>query len=122
MSTPSYQQLLDAVHTMADKYGMDDLLTGYEPDLINLLLQNHIEKVRAANSYEKCIAMLNQALSAHLQRSVDVNYFITKEQDRHELYDLFKAWKDRLEAEMASPRLPMPSITDAPVGLADRIL
>lgn len=118
----SYQQLLDAVHQLADKYGFDDFLTGYEPDLINILMQNHIENVHAADSYEKCIAMLNQAISAHLGASVNVNNYMSDEQDRHQLYALFKAWTAKLEKDLAPPTVQVASVQSTPVGLAERIL
>jgi hypothetical protein len=83
----SYHTLYSDVLTIASKYPFGHLLKGFTPELINILMTNHKEKLKGADSYEKCEQMLNEALAPK-----KVNDFVPDEADRLKLYDLFAEW------------------------------
>jgi hypothetical protein len=96
---PSYQALLDEISTVASNYSFGVMLKGFTPDLINLMMQNNLEKVKAASSYAEAVKVLNAALSIQLGVSMGIDQFITSEEDRQKLYALFATWRVRLLAE-----------------------
>jgi hypothetical protein len=76
------------------------MLTGLTPELINILLQNHIEKIKAANDYDSTISLLNTDISSHLGMTISVSDFITEADDRTKLYNIFSSWRSKLLASM----------------------
>ena len=97
--TASYQNLFDEVVKVAKSYSMADFLNGFTPELVNILLTNHIGKIEKADSYESTIQLISESLSTHIGVQMKVENFITKEQDRQTLYDIFKTWRIKLLAE-----------------------
>ena len=104
MSTPSsstsYESLLEQGHAIAKLYALDPMLKDMTPELINILLTNHIEKIKAANDYDATINLINAGISGHLGMSVNVSDFITVAEDRVKLYDIFAAWRSKLLASI----------------------
>lgn len=92
----SYQQLFDSVHAIAKSYSMAELMDGFTPELINILLNNHITKIQQATTYEITLKLLSDAVSSHLGVQMSVENFITKVQDRETLYALFQQWRHKL--------------------------
>ncbi|MDR3476916.1 MAG: hypothetical protein P4M14_02655 [Gammaproteobacteria bacterium] len=46
------QQLFDEAMGILVQYGLDQYTTGFDGELVHLLFQNHIDKVRVADTYE----------------------------------------------------------------------
>lgn len=102
MSTDStsYECLLEQGRAVAKLYSLDVMLNGMTPDLINILLTNHKEKIRAANDYSSTTNLLNAGLSSHLGIAISVSDFITVAEDRDKLYNIFAAWRSKLLASL----------------------
>ena len=103
MSTDSasYESLLEQGRAVAKTYALDVMLNGLTPDLINILLTNHIEKIRAADDYSSTTNLLNAGISAHLGVAISVSDFITVAEDRDKLYNIFASWRSKLLASLA---------------------
>ena len=69
---------------------------GYNYELVNILLTNHLGTIKTAINYKSTIDLLNKAVSAHLGFSADIAQFITAEEDRDQLYGIFVLWKNKL--------------------------
>jgi hypothetical protein len=63
------------------------MLKGFTPELINILMTNHKERLKGADSYESCERMLNEALAPKT-----VNDIVPEKADRLRLYELFAEW------------------------------
>ncbi len=100
IATATYQSMLDEIIQIASKYSLGAMLSGFNPDLVNLLLHNHLDKIKVASSYEETQKLINAAISSHLGVSMDISHFITAQTDREKLYELFAAWRLRLLAEV----------------------
>jgi len=100
MSTLSYETLLEQGHAIAKLYALDPMLNGLTPELINILLTNHIEKIKAANNYDATTNLINAGLSSHLGMAINVSDFITVAEDCVKLYEIFAAWRSKLLASM----------------------
>jgi len=99
--SPSYESLLEQGRAVAKLYSLDIMLNGMTPDLINILLTNHIEKIRAADDYSATTNLINAGISAHLGIAISVSDFITVAEDRDKLYNIFAAWRSKLLASLA---------------------
>jgi len=92
----SYQALLAEITTIASSYSLATMLNGFTPELINLLLHNHIEKIKQADTYDTTLILLNDALSSQMGFRMQISDFITHDDDRKRLYELFALWRLRL--------------------------
>ena len=92
----TYQQLFDSVLGIAKSYSMEQFMDGFTPELVNILLNNHITKIEQATTYEITLKLLSDAVSSHLGVQMSVENFITKVQDREILYDIFQQWRSKL--------------------------
>ena len=92
--------MLASITQIVTIYGMEEMLEGFTPDLINILLRNHIDKVKQAQDYNATLALSTAALSAHLGTSIDVADCIKNESDRKKLYQLMADWRVLLLAEV----------------------
>ena len=97
MST--YKSLYADAQALAEKYNMLELMDGFNADLVNILLMNHIETVKLAVDYDSTLDLLREAVSAHIGFSVDLDHFISSENDKHALYKIFTTWKNKLLLE-----------------------
>lgn len=102
MSTTAahYQPLLDQITKIASNYSFGTMLNGFNPELINILLRNHLEKLKAASSYTATHKLINDAISSQFGMAMDLTNFITTATDRDQLYKLFAAWRLQLLAEV----------------------
>ena len=100
LASASYESLLEQGHAIAKLYALDPMLKGMTPELINILLTNHIEKIKSANDYDATTNLINAGISAQLGVSVNVSDFITVAEDRLKLYSIFAAWRSKLLASM----------------------
>ena len=100
MSSSSYDTLLLESKLVMSKYSLDKLLKGFSPELLNILAQNHIDKVKQADSYEKSILLINNAISHQFGTAVSFNDFITDATDQHKLYSIFAQWRAKLLEEL----------------------
>lgn len=85
-----YTSLLKNITSIVDKYQMGALLNGFTPELINALLQDKMDKIREADSYDKTIAILNDGLKGY---GMSIEGVIKEKADREQLYANFKAWR-----------------------------
>jgi hypothetical protein len=76
------------------------MLKGFTPLLLNLFAQNHIEKMQQADSYEKSVLLINNALTSQFGTSVSIGDFITDQADRCKLYSIFAQWRAKLLTEL----------------------
>ena len=76
------------------------MLKGFTSDLLNILAHNNIEKVKTADSYQKSILLINNALAAQLGASVNMDDFISDATDRYKLYSIFAQWRAKLLTEL----------------------
>jgi len=95
---PTYQQLFDSIYQLAKKYSLDEYMTGYDAELINILLDrdDNMKQLKEADSYEKTIQMANTALSNYATGgwlAVSVESYITNVNDRQQLYALCSQWR-----------------------------
>ena len=88
-----YAKLFDKLVVIAKSYYMGNLVTGFTPELMNILLTNHLSAIRNVDSYEQVLDLANTSLTKHLGSTVLVQNFITVESDRKELYSLFMQWR-----------------------------
>jgi len=95
-----YAPLLSAARVVAKKYGYDELMEGYDVSLVNILMCNHIQKVRDATSYEKALQLIEQTVAMLLGAKISVSEFISDENDRIELYRIFAQWRSILLGEV----------------------
>lgn len=96
MTSPNYQILLSEMTLIANKYSLGQMLVGFTPDLINLLMHNNIDKIKMADSYDTAVALINASLSDQLGAGMDVSKFITADSDRVLLYSMFAKWRTLL--------------------------
>ena len=93
----TYVQIFDKVIAIAKSYYIAGFLVGFTPELLNILLTNHIELVRSATTYEQAMSLANDAMVKHMSMGgVRVENFITVENDRRELYSLYSQWRSLL--------------------------
>lgn len=100
IAATTYQSMLDEIIQITSKYSLGAIFTGFNPDLVNLLLRNHLDKIKIASSYEETQKLINAAISSQLGVSMDVSHLITAQADREKLYELFATWRVRLLAEI----------------------
>ena len=82
------------------KYGFDSLADGWDYELVNMLLEKHIDKVQAADSRERTIEMFEAGLSAHTgMRGMKLSDFISNTQDIDAIYSIFLQWRTALLSE-----------------------
>ncbi len=96
-----YNDLLTEVKTIAAKYSMANMLKGFTPSLLNILLQNNIEKLKEAENYNTTLLLINDAIKSKFSAGAVLDDFITSEGDRERLYELFAQWRGKLLAELA---------------------
>jgi hypothetical protein len=84
------------IQALAEKYSMLELMDGFNADLVNILLQNHIESIKRAVDYDTTLDLLSTAIASHIGISVDIEHFISCQKDRSKLYEIFTAWKSQL--------------------------
>jgi hypothetical protein len=103
MATPVliYVHLFEEVMKIASSYSLCSLLNGFDSALVNILLRNHIAMIRAASDYTAAIDMIEDAVSQHIGFRVSISSFITAENDRHRLYEIFTHWRHALLEEGA---------------------
>ena len=105
MSTLSYPELFEEMKKIANHYSLASMLEGFNAELINLHLTNHIDQLVAAHDYDTTEKMLNHAGTEYLKENTPfpmdffIDDWITKELDRQLLYDYFKCWRAKLIAE-----------------------
>ena len=99
----SYQFLFEQVVQIANGYSLATMFDGFNPELINILLREHLDDIKKADSYDTAIRMMNEAATQHLRLGVAIRVenFITKGEDRTHLYELFKTWRELLLQEYA---------------------
>ena len=95
---PTYQDLFNSIYELAKKYNLAEYMTGYDAELINILLDrdDNIKQLKEADSYEKTIQMANIALSNYATGgwlAVSVESYITDVNDRQRLYALCSQWR-----------------------------
>ncbi len=100
MSSSTYETLLLETKLIVSKYSLDTMLKGFTPSLLNILLQNHIEKLKDASDYEKTVLLINNALKSQFGASVSLDDFITLDSDRYKLYSLLSQWRFKLLADL----------------------
>ena len=98
--TCSYKPLLDEISKISSAYTFGTMLKGFTPDLINLLMRKHSEKLKNASSYQATETFIDDAISSQFGISMGINDFITSDTDRQKLYELFASWRVLLLAEM----------------------
>ncbi len=101
----SYQSLFNQIVAVVDNYSLGTMLSGFDASLVNILLTNHMAKIELCTDYNKSIAMVNHAISAHVGMSLQIDAFITEEIDRRKLYGLFQEWRHQLLADAEEQRL-----------------
>jgi hypothetical protein len=94
-----YYHLYEQLAKIADGYSLSSLIIGFNADLINVLLSNHIDKLRAASDDITMLKMIEDGLSAHVGMKIQVSMFITKDNDRHRLFELLHEWRSAVLAE-----------------------
>ena len=100
----SYESLFVQVKEITSKYPFGIFLDGFDPDLINLLLRSHLDKLKKASSYETTQKLIYDAVSMH------VDDYISDEPDRKSLYELLAKWRLQVLAEVeAEAKTPIPS-------------
>lgn len=95
-----YNQILAEVKVITAKYSMANLLKGFTPELLNLLLQNNIDKLKDAADYIKTVQLINDAIHAQFGNGVNLDDFVTDKSDCEKLYSLFAQWRGKLLAEL----------------------
>ena len=91
------QSLYDQALVVLKKHGFDLFIpVGMSPELINLLMQNHLDKVRAADSQQKAEKMMDDAMTAHIGLPIRVESHLREEADRKALYHVFAQWRTML--------------------------
>lgn len=82
--------------TILAKHGLDSYLEGYTAELVDLLMQNHLTEVQAADSYDACMKMMNEALASKMGMPITVDEFMPDDVDRQACYSLFQQWRSKL--------------------------
>jgi len=100
ITASNYQSLLDEITKVASNYSLGTFLNGFNPSLVNLLLNNHLDKLKAASSYEATIKLINDTISSQFGMAMVISDFITSEADRKKLYELCAAWRLQFLAEI----------------------
>ena len=113
MSASPYKPLLDEMVKIASSYTFGALLNGFTPDLINVLMRIHREKVNGASSYQTTETLINDALSSQFGIPMGINDFIPSDPDRWKLYELFASWRLLLLAEIETPVVYIPIPTSS---------
>ena len=96
----TYEQLFLVIRALAVDYGLDEYLEGYTAELINILLRNHIDKLRRADSYETTMQLIRDALSVYTSVTISVTDIIPSEDGRRQFYHFFRQWREQLLAEV----------------------
>jgi len=96
----SYESLLTEIRQIVSTYSLATLLNGFTPDLINILMRGHMEKVKLADTYESTESLINAAITHQVGCGMVLSSFITTEADRHRLYTIFSNWRTQLLAEV----------------------
>jgi hypothetical protein len=97
----SFQELFNHTRTVMTQYGLDYLMDGYDPELVNILLSNNFEKVRETITYDEVLNLINEGLSTHLSKWISlggmmkVENFI-KQDDCKQLYSIYTCWRGKL--------------------------
>jgi hypothetical protein len=118
------QQLYVEAMGILVKYGLDQYTTGFDGELVHLLFQNHIDKVRAADSYDQTMKMIEEAMAGHLKIGVSlkVQDFIWNDNDCKKLYDIYTRWRSLLLAPMPGKAISLPiDVPHFPAGV-ERVL
>ena len=98
------EALFQSMLVILKRHGLDSYLEGYDGELISLLMQNHIEKVREAETYKACQKMMNEVIAAQMGVGITVDQFMPSKDDQCEFYALFVLWRSQLlGAAQASP-------------------
>lgn len=92
----SYDQLLEGAREVLKKYSMDKFLEGFTPELINALITPRMEKMREADSKEKCLQLLSESLSKAFGLGVTVDAWIKDKGDQDKLYEIYSDWRSKL--------------------------
>jgi hypothetical protein len=95
-----YDQILAEVTTIASKYSMRNILKGFTVELLNILLQNNLDKLKLAENYDTTIKSINDAIHIQFSAGANLDDFITDQGDRERLYSLFSQWRGKLLAEL----------------------
>jgi hypothetical protein len=90
----SYVELMADLASLASKYGLGAFVSGFQPEHINFVMGKYSHKIKDADSYDKCIELLNDTLRK--TGLLTVESFITNEEDRKKLYELYKTWRNKL--------------------------
>lgn len=98
MSSQSIEELFQLMVIILTKHGLDSYLEGYDAELVNLLMSNHLQEVQAADSYEACMKMMNEAIAVLLGAPITVDQFMPSDVDRQACYSLFQQWRGQLLA------------------------
>lgn len=122
MTTP--QQLFDEARTILAKSDLDQYLKGFDGELVHLLLQNHIEKVKAADTYERTMTMIEEAIASHLKLGVSIRVqdFIWDVKDCRQLYEIYTRWRSILLEPVQEKPVALPiNVPHFPAG-TERVL
>jgi hypothetical protein len=82
------------------------------------LAQNHIEKIKKANSYQSSETFINDSLKSQFGSSVSVGDFITDQADRCKLYSIFAQWREKLLTELG---IQVPDLQNHSAGENERV-
>lgn len=96
----NYLTLLEEVRTILARYGLDNFLKNFTDDLINQLMQQHIDKIKLAKDYDTSESLINAAIASQLGASANLADIITDVADHRKLYSLFSQWRGLLLAEL----------------------
>ena len=118
MSTDSYHALLTEITKIASSYSLATMLNGFTPELINILLHNHLEKIKQAVTYETTLTLLNDAISSQMGISMRISNFITLVDDRERLYQLFALGRVRL---LTDAGIAIPGVVDSASGVHEKV-
>jgi hypothetical protein len=82
--------------TILSNCTLDTWVEPYSSDMVNFVMLKHIDKVKEAASFETCVKMVNDAMSAAMFCNFDLAYYIPDKQHQDTLYMLFSAWRAAL--------------------------
>ena len=111
---PTYQEIYDAALVLLEPYRLSEYIKLYTPGAINTKLQEpeFRAKLIKADTYDKCIAMINERLGGFISGGyfswftsgavgivITVDQLIPGDADRKMLYKLMTLWRKRFLRE-----------------------
>jgi FlaA1/EpsC-like NDP-sugar epimerase len=96
MTKQRIKSLFDNSVAILTKHGYQDLVKGFDEELVHILLNNHIEKVKHADSYDKALQLINQVFHSQYGMHINLADFINDTNDKQQLYNNFRDWRSLL--------------------------